>query len=162
MSVGVLVRFSSVSRVTVRVDAISGSPVGASCIDIHSICIIIYSRFGSRLLAGPLPRSPPACGGLPVLARPRLGLGARGLRRGAHANSVVIVVVVVPKVSACARRTARPGAAPSGPRRPRLTPRRPRQLCCNRHNRRRRHRRRRSLPRAPAWRMHKNLLDCLP
>ena len=57
--------------------------------------IIIYSRFGSRLLAAPFPRSPPARGGLPVLARPRLGLGARGLRRGAHANSVVVVVVIV-------------------------------------------------------------------
>ena len=64
-------------------------------INLSDLCIIIYSRFGSRLLAAPFPRSPPARGGLPVLARPRLGLGARGLRRGARANSVVVVVVVV-------------------------------------------------------------------
>ena len=39
--------------------------------------------------------APKVSASIPVLARPRLGLGARGLRRGAHANSVVVVVVVV-------------------------------------------------------------------
>ena len=38
--------------------------------------LIINSRFGSKLLAARLPRFPPACGGLYVVARPRLGFGA--------------------------------------------------------------------------------------
>ena len=38
--------------------------------------LIIDFRFGSKLLAAPLPRIPPACGGRYVVARPRLGFGA--------------------------------------------------------------------------------------
>ena len=38
-----------------------------------------YSRFGSRLLAAPLPRCPPACSDSYTLTRPRLGLGASRL-----------------------------------------------------------------------------------